>query len=175
VLTLVLGGARSGKSRYARSLCGAGPVLFVATARPDGDPAWRARIDAHRRERPPSWETREEPVEVVGAVAGMDAGSVALVDCVTLWISNLCWEARARSSAEREAHVLERVEALAAAAVRRDVIAVSNEVGSGIVPEHPVAREFRDLHGRANQRLSAAAGRAVLLVAGLPLTLKGPS
>jgi len=148
-------------------------VLFVATAREDGDPAWRARLEAHRRERPGSWKTLEEPVFVDRAVAELAAGSLALVDCVTLWISNLCWEARHRSSVEREQGVMERIDALAAAAVQRDVIAVSNEVGSGVVPEHPVAREFRDIQGRANQRLAAAARRTVLMVAGLPLPLKG--
>jgi len=173
LLTLVLGGARSGKSRYAAELCGSRPVLFVATAREDGDPAWRSRIDAHRRERPGSWKTLEEPLFVDRAVAEMAEGSLALVDCVTLWISNLCWEARHRSAREREEGVLERIDALAAVAERRDVITVSNEVGSGVVPEHPVAREFRDVHGRANQRLAAAARRAVLMVAGLPLVLKG--
>lgn len=174
LLSLVLGGARSGKSRYARSLCGDRPVRFVATARAeDGDPSWRARIERHRRERPLAWRTLEEPLHVERAVAEMEPGMLALVDCVTVWISNLCWETRHASAEERERRVLSRVEALIAAAAERDVVAVSNEVGSGVVPDSGLAREFRDLQGRANQMLAAAADRAVLMVAGLPLPLKG--
>jgi len=175
VLSLVLGGARSGKSRFALGLCaGHELVVVVATGRDDGDPEWRERIQRHRRDRPPDWPTLEEPLAVPEAVLGLAPGAVALVDCVTLWLANLAWEARVWSRGEREERVLARVDALAAAAAGREVVLVSNEVGGGIVPENAAAREFRDLQGRANQRLAAAADRVVLVVAGLPLALKEP-
>ena len=99
-----------------------------------------------------------------------------IVDCVTVWLSNLLWEYRAMTSNAVEDVVLAAVDALTVAARGRDVIAVSNEVGSGIVPEHPVSRLFRDVQGFANQRLSHAAARVVLVVAGLPVILKdGPT
>lgn len=172
-MSLVLGGARSGKSGYAQSLCGGRElVVVVATARDDGDLEWRERIQRHRRDRPAGWQTLEEPLALPEAIVSLAPGAVALVDCVTLWLANLVWEARARQRAEREERVLARVEALVAASVGREVVLVSNEVGAGIVPENAAAREFRDLQGRANQRLAAAADRVVLVTAGLPLLLK---
>jgi adenosylcobinamide kinase/adenosylcobinamide-phosphate guanylyltransferase len=174
VLSLVLGGARSGKSRHARELCaGGGAVVVIATARDVGDPEFRERIQRHRRDRPEGWRTLEEPLALPEAVVGLDPGSVALVDCVTLWLANLVWEERLRSRAVREERVLGRVAALAAAAAGREVVLVSNEVGGGIVPDNAAAREFRDIQGLANQRLAAAADRVVLVAAGLPLLLKG--
>jgi len=173
VLSLVLGGARSGKSRYAQLLCaGRELVVVVATARDDGDPEWRERIQQHRRDRPEGWQTLEEPVLVPEALAGLPPGAVALVDCVTLWLANLAWDERHRTRGERETRLLTRVGALARAAAGREVVLVSNEVGGGIVPEHAAAREFRDIQGRANQHLAAAAERVVLVTAGLPLVLK---
>ena len=176
MLTLVLGGARSGKSRYAQSLASAaaGPVLFVATAAPVSpgeDPEMAARIARHRAERPSHWKTLEAPLDVVAAVRS--AESVVLVDCITIWISNLLYEHRTLGSTSRETKILGEVEALAAILREREAIAVSNEVGEGIVPETPLAREFLDLQGQANQTLAREASRVVLLVAGVPLTLKG--
>jgi adenosyl cobinamide kinase/adenosyl cobinamide phosphate guanylyltransferase len=172
VLTLVIGGARSGKSRYAQSLARSGerPVRFVATAAPE-DPEMAARIERHRADRPPQWETVEAPLDVVAAVRGADG--VILLDCVTLWISNLLYAHRALDRGSREARILGEIEALAGALREKEAIAVSNEVGEGIVPESPLAREFRDLQGQANQILAREAGRVVLLVAGIPLSLKG--
>lgn len=172
MLTLVIGGARSGKSRYAQSLARSEerPVLFVATATPE-DPEMAARIERHRADRPPHWKTLEAPLDVVAAVRGAD--TVVLLDCVTLWISNLLYEHRALDRGAREARILGEVEALAAVLIEKEAIAVSNEVGEGIVPESSLAREFRDLQGQANQILAREAGRVVLLVAGIPLALKG--
>jgi adenosylcobinamide kinase/adenosylcobinamide-phosphate guanylyltransferase len=176
VLTLVLGGARSGKSRYSQSLAAAsgGPVLFIATApsiAPHEDPEMAARIARHQAERPAHWKTLETPLGVADAVRSADA--LVLVDCVTLFVSNLLYEHRALARASREKRIIGEVEALAAVLREREAIAVSNQVGEGIVPETPLAREFRDLQGQANQILARAASRVVLLVAGIPLTLKG--
>jgi adenosylcobinamide kinase/adenosylcobinamide-phosphate guanylyltransferase len=149
-------------------------VVFVATAAPvapDEDPEMAARIARHREDRPSHWKTLEAPLDVVAAVRS--AEGLVLVDCVTLWISNLLYEHRALEGASREKKILGEVEALAAALRERASIAVSNDVGGGIVPETPLAREFRDLQGQANQILAGEAARVVLLVAGVPLALKG--
>jgi adenosylcobinamide kinase/adenosylcobinamide-phosphate guanylyltransferase len=176
VLTLVLGGARSGKSRYAQQLASssdAAPVVFLATASAEGDPEMAARIARHRADRPPNWKTLEAPVELVSAAGS--AEGVLLVDCVTLWIANLLYEHRALAIAARERKILGEIEALAAILKEKESIAVSNEVGEGIVPESAVAREFRDLQGQANQILAREASKVVLVVAGIPLTVKGGS
>lgn len=174
MLTLVLGGARSGKSAYARSLCAGRPVLFVATARDEGDTEWRERIARHRRERPAAWRTVEEAIELASALAATAPGETALVDCLSVWVSNLLYEERERAWDEAEERILGRVQGFVAATAGREVVVVSNEVGGGTVPEHPVARRFRDVLGRANQAVARAADRVVLLTAGLPLVLKEP-
>jgi len=165
-LTLILGGARSGKSRYAESLIVTlpPPWLYVATAEA-GDEEMAARISAHRTRRGPDWLTVEAPRHLVAAL--QKAGSApAVVDCLTLWLSNLML---ADIDIDAETAHLER--ALAAAAA--PVILVANEVGSGIVPDHPLGRKFRDLQGMLNQRMAARADCVVLMVAGLPLAVKG--
>lgn len=173
MLTLVLGGARSGKSRYAHSLCDdAKEVVFLATARAEGDEEMQARIERHRTERPREWQTIEEPLAVVSAVRGSNPTATVLVDCVTNWLANLTWEHRTLSVEEQQKRILSEVTELAGAASERQVIAVSNEVGGGIVPESPVGRSFRDLQGIANQLLAREAGLVVLMVAGLPWTIK---
>ncbi len=176
MLTLVLGGARSGKSRYAQSLCvDSRSVIFLATARDEGDPEMRRRIDRHRAERSErsdQWKTIEEPLAVVGVVRESEPSVTILLDCVTTWLANLAWEHRSLSARELQNLVIEEVSSLAAVAKGREVIAVSNEVGSGIVPDHPSGRHFRDLQGVANQFLAQEAVRVVLMVSGLPLTLK---
>jgi len=165
-LTLVLGGARSGKSRYAEGLITAlpAPWAFVATAEP-GDEEMRARIAAHRARRVPSWRTVEAPHELAEAVV-MAQPMPVLVDCLTLWLSNLIM---ADADIDMEVARLER--ALDAAAA--PVVLVSNEVGSGIVPEHALGRKFRDAQGALNQHMAARADRVMLMVAGLPLAVKG--
>lgn len=177
--TLVLGGARSGKSSYAErlidgTLAGGAPrpALLIATADPAdsarlGDDEMAARIAAHQRRRGPHWRTIEAPVDVAGALRRYDAdGRPILVDCLTVWLSNLMLRDRDVTAAGDAL-----VAALADATV--EVALVANEVGLGIVPDNALARRFRDEAGRLNMRLAATAGRVVLLVAGLPLPVKG--
>jgi adenosylcobinamide kinase/adenosylcobinamide-phosphate guanylyltransferase len=174
LLTLVLGGARSGKSRYAQSLCAKRErVVVVATASAGDDSEMAERILRHQAERPPHWTTIEASFDLVSAVRGAEPKeAVVLVDCVTLWLSNLMFRHRELDRAAREERIHAEVEALAGALGARESIAVTNEVGGGIVPESSVAREFRDLQGRANQVLAGRAARVVLVVAGLPMTIK---
>lgn len=172
MLTVVLGGARSGKSRYAQSLCDAGPVVYIATAVPGDDADMKRRIAKHQEMRPAAWTTVEEPLNIAEAVTAASLGAAVIVDCVTIWLSNALWVHRNLNADALEEAVLHAVDGLIAATVRRDVIAVSNEVGSGTIPEHPVSRSFRDLQGFVNQRLAREANRVVLVVAGLPLILK---
>jgi adenosylcobinamide kinase/adenosylcobinamide-phosphate guanylyltransferase len=149
-------------------------VSYVATARHVPDEEMGRRIARHRADRPPTWVTVEEPLDVARAVReAQPADALVLVDCVTVWLANLGWEHRTLADGERERLILERVDELAQTARGREVIAVSNEVGSGIVPDNPVGRSFRDLQGLANQLLAREAGRVFLVVAGLPITIKG--
>lgn len=166
-LTFVLGGARSGKSRYAESLITAlpAPWIYVATAQAC-DAEMAERIAAHRRRRATGWRTVEAPHEIAKAIAQAPPGLPLLVDCLTLWLSN---RMLADADVERE---FTQVEAALDARAGPAAL-VSNEVGSGIVPENALARRFRDLQGQLNARVAARAGRVVLLVAGLPLVVKG--
>jgi adenosylcobinamide kinase/adenosylcobinamide-phosphate guanylyltransferase len=171
-IVLVGGGARSGKSRFA--LARARELgtrrLFVATARRyDADMA--ERIDRHRAERGSEFETVEEPLGVPEAIAGVAGHDVAVVDCLTLWLSNLLLDGLPVEAIER------RVEDLAAALARAPchVVLVTNEVGMGLHPDTPLGRTFRDLAGRAHQRLAAASDEVHLAVLGLVVRLKpGP-
>jgi len=187
MLTLVLGGARSGKSRYAQSLCDSSyGVIYIATARAEegaSDNEMRERIARHRADRPAEWQTIEEPLELSRAVREAPIEATLLIDCATIWISNLMWEYKEESATEQSRLILTEVDSLIDAVRQRaknptgmgtagEVIIVSNEVGGGLVPEHPVARAFRDLQGFANQRLAQAADNVVYIVAGLPLRLK---
>jgi adenosylcobinamide kinase/adenosylcobinamide-phosphate guanylyltransferase len=174
MITLVLGGARSGKSAFAQRLVSAEqPAVYVATAAPD-DPEMHERVARHRRDRPAHWATVEAPFELAAAIAtAPPAHAVLIVDCVTVWLSNLSWRHRDLDQDERAAQISSAVDGVIAAATRRSCIMVSNELGSGLVPETAVGREFRDVHGRTNQTLAAAADRVWLIVAGLPLSLKG--
>jgi adenosylcobinamide kinase/adenosylcobinamide-phosphate guanylyltransferase len=165
-LTLVLGGARSGKSRYAESLIAAlrPPWIYVATAEA-GDAEMAERIALHRSRRGGDWQTIEAPRDLPAALATAAAGTPVLVDCLTLWLSN-----RMLAGADMEAEVALLEAALDAR--RSPVVLVSNEVGFGIVPDNVLARRFRDLQGLINQRLAARADRVVLVVAGLPVMVK---
>jgi adenosylcobinamide kinase/adenosylcobinamide-phosphate guanylyltransferase len=165
-LTLVLGGARSGKSRYAETLITAlpPPWIYVATAEAL-DAEMAVRIEAHRARRAAGWTTVEAPRELAATLAA-HAEVPILVDCLTLWLSNLMM-ADARIEAE-----FDRLEQALAQATA-PVVMVANEVGSGIVPDNALARRFRDLQGVLNQRIAARADNVVLLVAGLPLIVKG--
>jgi adenosylcobinamide kinase/adenosylcobinamide-phosphate guanylyltransferase len=166
-LTLVLGGARSGKSRYAESLIAGFPPpwLYVATGEARDD-EMAARIAAHRARRGADWRALEVPRDLAGALAALEAGGAVLVDCLTLWLSNLML-----ANAEIEAESDRLDDALAQA--RGPIVLVSNEVGLGIVPDNALARRFRDAQGRLNQRVAGRADRVVLMVAGLPLVVKG--
>jgi adenosylcobinamide kinase/adenosylcobinamide-phosphate guanylyltransferase len=168
-LTLVLGGARSGKSRYAEAAAMAtpSPWIYIATAEPFDD-EMKTRIAEHRGRRGGQWQTIEAPLDLAGAIAAAPAGATVLVDCLTLWLNNLMFNER-DIDAETQ-----RLEA-ALEARQASAVLVSNEVGSGIVPENAESRRFRDLQGRLNQRIAARADRVVLLVAGLPLVVKGQS
>ena len=166
-ITLVTGGARSGKSRYGESLITAlpPPWVYVATAEA-GDAEMVARIAEHRKRQPTGWTIIEEPHELAGAFSRIDEAAPVLVDCLTLWLSN-----RLLVDADLE----KETEGLAGVLAHRtgSVVLVTNEVGSGIVPDNAVARRFRDAQGRLNQRMAALADRVVLVVAGLPLVVKG--
>jgi adenosylcobinamide kinase / adenosylcobinamide-phosphate guanylyltransferase len=184
MLTLILGGARSGKSRYAQSFCcRSSQVVYIATARADevdSDQEMRERVARHRADRPTNWWTVEEPLDLPRAIREAPLEAVLLIDCATLWISNLMWEYREQTVAAQENQILAKVDDLILASRRRaedagvagEIIIVSNEVGGGLTPEHPVGRAFRDLHGFANQRLAQAADKVIYIVAGLPLLLK---
>jgi adenosyl cobinamide kinase/adenosyl cobinamide phosphate guanylyltransferase len=165
-LTLVLGGARSGKSRYAEGLIAAlpPPWVYVATAEAR-DHEMVARIRTHRARRGPSWHTIEAPRDLTAALAAREQAP-ALIDCLTLWLSNIML-----ADADIDAEIEELEKSLAAA--RSPVVLVANEVGSGIVPDNALGRGFRDAHGLLNQRIAARADRVVLMVAGLPLAVKG--
>jgi adenosylcobinamide kinase/adenosylcobinamide-phosphate guanylyltransferase len=166
--TLVLGGARSGKSRWAERLVegAARGGTYCATAAA-GDAEMAARIAAHRARRGAFWRTVEEPL-AIAAVIGSEAAHdrPLLIDCLTLWLSNLMLAGR---SVDGEAAALGAALRLAAG----PVVLVANEVGMGLVPETPLGRRFRDAAGRLNQAIAAHADRVVFIAAGLPLVLKG--
>lgn len=166
-LVLLIGGARSGKSNLALRLAleQAAPVVFVATAE-GGDDEMRARIEQHWRERPSTWQTVEEPLHLQQALEAVEETDCVIVDCLTLWAANAL-ERFGAKGAETDA------EAAAATAAARPglTIAISNEVGFGVVPDNPLGRCYRDLLGRVNTVWADVAGHAYLLVAGRPLPL----
>ncbi len=167
-VTLVLGGARSGKSAYAEALIGSRTqAIYLATAEA-GDAEMQARIVTHQARRGSSWTTLEEPLELATVlVRATTEGRPVLVDCLTLWLSNLMLANRPIDAA---------TDALLVALPRlgAPVVFVSNEVGLGIVPDNPLGRTFRDAAGRLNQAVARAADRVVFIAAGLPLVLKEP-
>jgi adenosylcobinamide kinase/adenosylcobinamide-phosphate guanylyltransferase len=163
---LVLGGQRSGKSRFAEGLVlrsGRRPV-YVATGGAR-DAEMGERIALHRKRRGPDWTTIEEPLDLAGALGSVDDGAAVLVDCLTLWLSNLFEAGR---DIDRETDGLLAALGRASGAV----VLVSNEVGSGIIPDNPLARRYADALGTLNQRVAASVGRVVLMAAGQPILLK---
>ncbi|WP_375380600.1 bifunctional adenosylcobinamide kinase/adenosylcobinamide-phosphate guanylyltransferase [uncultured Sphingomonas sp.] len=166
--TLFLGGARSGKSRLAQAAAEAlpGSLTYLATAEA-GDDEMADRIARHRADRGERWRTVECPIDLPRAIGDAigDADGVVLVDCLTLWLSNLMLGGH-----DIEAAGAALIAAMADA--RGPLLLVSNEVGLGLVPETPLGRAFRDAAGRLNQAVAAAATRVVFVAAGLPLTLK---
>jgi adenosylcobinamide kinase / adenosylcobinamide-phosphate guanylyltransferase len=174
MLTLILGGARSGKSRLAQRLARpAARVTYIATAEAAEDAEMLVRIARHRADRPAHWLTIEEPLALAKAVeqAAQDADSI-LVDCLTIWLSNLFWEHRDAASGKVEDVARAQIGRIAAAAGRCHVILVSNELGCGTVPEPAVTRVFRDTQGLLNQWAAELANEVILTVAGLSLYLK---
>jgi adenosylcobinamide kinase/adenosylcobinamide-phosphate guanylyltransferase len=179
-LHLILGGARSGKSRYAETLAldAHAPVTYIATARV-GDAEMAARIAIHRERRPAAWRTVEAPVELAAALRGQARPeTVLVVDCLTLWLTNLLFDEQTR---EPETGVIvppPRFETQRAAlfdvlpTLPGTVICVSNEIGFGVVPMGALTRHFTDEMGRLNQAVAALAQQVTLTVAGLPLALK---
>jgi adenosylcobinamide kinase / adenosylcobinamide-phosphate guanylyltransferase len=167
--TLVLGGARSGKSRYAESLITAlpQPWVYIATAQAHDD-EMAARIAEHRARRQAGWQTIEAAHELPQALDAAPQGAAVLVECLTLWLSNVMHGA---FDIEK---VTQKLEEALHARVGTTVL-VSNEVGLGLVPDNALGRAFRDAQGRLNQRLAEHAGRVVLVVAGQPLIVKGTS
>jgi adenosylcobinamide kinase/adenosylcobinamide-phosphate guanylyltransferase len=168
--TLVLGGARSGKSAFAERLIAetSATLVYLATATA-GDGEMRERIAHHRARRGDRWRTIEEPLGLVEALSREDsAGTAILVDCLTLWLSNLM---HAGKDVETEATQLSAF----LRETRAKIVLVSNEVGLGLVPETPLGRAFRDAQGRLNQAIGAAAGNVAFIAAGLPIWLKQQS
>ena len=172
-IVLLLGGVRSGKSTYAQELAKRGQhVAFLATAEA-GDDEMRLRIDRHRRERPAAWTTFEVPVALEDVLRQSNGQfDTVLIDCLTVWTANLMEHYRQDAGlvlahADRLAGLLRRASG--------SVILVSNEVGSGIVPDNELARNYRDLLGGINQRIAAAADEVILMIAGCPLVIKQPT
>lgn len=176
-LTLILGGARSGKSTHAEQLAAAqgGRVLYVATAQA-WDDEMAARIAHHRAARPAAWRTLEAPHNVGATIqAAADSADIVLVDCLTLLANNVIGALPEDAPVDRaEAALRAEMDALLAAYAAGDAtwIVVSNEVGLGIVPAYALGRVYRDALGRANQQIAASADRVLFMVAGLPLTVK---
>ncbi|WP_322495387.1 bifunctional adenosylcobinamide kinase/adenosylcobinamide-phosphate guanylyltransferase [Chloroflexus sp.] len=170
-VVLFTGGARSGKSRCAERYVArlSEQVMYVATATA-GDDEMRERISRHRARRPPTWSTREAPVNVAAALADLTPGSVVLLDCLSLLVSNLLLA----NESDPEPAIDRELDDLLAMVAQRDLtlIAVTNEVGMGIVPAYPLGRQYRDLLGLANQRVAAAAAEVYLVVGGIPVELR---
>ncbi|SNT18643.1 bifunctional adenosylcobinamide kinase/adenosylcobinamide-phosphate guanylyltransferase [Tropicimonas sediminicola] len=166
-LTLVLGGASSGKSDWAERLVDTmdRPKVYIATAQAF-DPEMEAKIARHRSDRGGGWQTIEAPQMLTEALSSLPDGHVALLDCVTMWLSN-----RLLADAPLEEEIPTLLDALDTCNV--PVVVVSNEVGQGIVPDNALSRRFRDLQGRLNRQIAERADRVVAVMAGLPLVLKG--
>lgn len=172
---LIIGGARSGKSSLALSRAHESnkQIVFIATASP-ADDEMRERIAKHRSERPGAWQTIEVETDLAGAILRVaQPNALLIVDCLTVWLANVLFDARAEYFTNESLLEQRRAELLEAASrLTCDAIFVSNEVGSGLVPESAVGRRFRDEQGRLNQQLAALCERVTLVAAGLPLTLK---
>lgn len=170
-LRLIIGGARSGKSAHAQSLAEGqaqrtgGAAVMIATAEALDD-EMRERIARHRAERGAGWRTVETPLELAEAIARLDPADCAVVDCLTLWLSNLMF-------AERDLEAATEALLQAAGRSQSEIILVTNEVGMSIVPENALARRFRDEAGRLNRRVAERADQVTVMFAGIPLVLKG--
>ncbi|EFO33832.1 bifunctional adenosylcobalamin biosynthesis protein CobP [Roseibium sp. TrichSKD4] len=165
--TLVFGGARSGKSRFAEDLCLQSGLerVYLATSVPF-DAEMTARVESHKQQRGSGWTTIEEPLDIAGALETHAApGRVILIDCLTVWLNNLLYEEKdVAAEAERLTQQMPTLQG--------PCVFVSNEVGHGIVPENRLARAFRDVQGRLNQDIAAASAQVVFVAAGQPILLK---
>ena len=172
-IALVIGGCRSGKSRYALEIAeqiNSSHQIFIATCQPRDD-EMRQRVQQHRQQRGSRWHTVEEPLQLPTAIAAHQApDTTVVVDCLTLWISNLLL----RYAESRPDEVAARIERLVSTLqdAGEPVILVSNEVGAGVVPENKLARMFRDAAGLLNQRVAAVAASVTWMVAGIPVKIK---
>lgn len=168
--TLILGGARSGKSRLAERIAGeSGRIVSVVATATAGDSEMSARIDAHRAKRPAHWIVIEEPLALADALVRSDRdGGLVLVDCLTLWLTNLLLSPDPDRLARERAALLDTLPGL-----RSDVVLVGNETGMGIVPLGELSRRFQDEAGWLHQDLARSCDRVILVVAGLPQVLKG--
>lgn len=175
---LVLGGARSGKSAYAQRHCEAlgKRLVYIATAQA-GDDEMAERIARHRAERGHMWSTLEEPLDLCGAISeAAQRADAVLVDCLTLWLSNLMLANQMQANHMQGRHDLlaaRKALTLQVEQTRVPIVLIANEVGMGIVPDNALARRFRDEAGWLNQEVAAAAKEVVMVVAGLPMRLKG--
>ena len=171
-LVFIVGGCRSGKSKYALQTAEkivAKCRIYIATCVPQDD-EMKQRVAQHQKQRNSTWVTVEEPLDLTRAITeNSRKADVVLIDCLTLWMSNLLMQT------QDEAALKNKIEHLVQALSQADcpVVVVSNEVGGGIVPENPLARQFRDIAGWANQSVAACADRVVWMVAGIPVTVKG--
>ncbi len=176
-IILVTGGARSGKSSFAEAYAAkhGKNIAYIATAE-IYDKEMKYRVALHKMRRPSSWKTYEAPDDAATAIlqAGAEDHDMILLDCLTLYLSNMLCKAAATELAARYAYVTERIEALLQAARKVDstLVMVTNEVGAGIVPENALAREYRDLSGLANQLVAREAAAVYLVVCGIPVNLK---
>ena len=181
-ISLVIGGVRSGKSRFAADLAsrlaGDRPVLFVATARREPSAGMEARIERHRANRPEHWQTIEAPLDLAEAVLQSAGASAVLVDCLTMWISNIMYECGDSDAPEFEpqarAALDRRVDDLldALSTTEIPVVLVTNEVGQGVAPPTRLGVVFADLQGEVNQKVAARAGAVWQLVTGIPVRIK---
>jgi adenosylcobinamide kinase / adenosylcobinamide-phosphate guanylyltransferase len=175
MVSLVIGGARSGKSRFALSLpADSERVAYIATARPE-DAEMAARVARHLAERPARWLTVEEPLEIANAVERHAANcEFILLDCLTIWLSNFSWEHRQMAEESLQKAASQELERAIAAATGTHLVVVSNELGCGLVPESQLGRRFRDLHGWLNQDVARSADWVYHLVAGIAVPIKQP-
>ncbi len=179
MITLVLGGARSGKSSFAERIAhyrGGRGVIYLATAEA-GDQEMAARIEKHIQNRPQEWETVEESLQVSKVIAGINSEKVVLLDCITVLLSNLLLQGGVDNGLnieEREAKIMEEMQAIIEEAVKKnlELIMVSNEVGMGLVPGNKLGRVYRDIAGRVNKYLAENADEVYITFAGYPLEIK---
>ena len=170
-VTFVLGGVRSGKSRFAQRIAsGFGSVIFIATAKPS-DPEMELRIERHRKTRPAAWRTLEVPVDLDVAISSLqDPKQLAVIDCLTVYLANVMSKAQGQESAIKE-HTERLCSALEE--TKSSIVLVSNEVGSGVHAPTATGRFYCDLLGELNQRVAALADNVILMVAGIPVAVKG--